>query len=105
MKSINNPLLAGAQGKLGNTIVFKVYSYGTVITKYPDMTGIIPSDRQVEKRNRFRRAVAFAKAILKDPEQKAAFQLRTLRKQTVFQAAISEYMKGFRILDVGHVQL
>ena len=48
--------------KIGD-IVIKQYGDKTVVSKYPDMSNIIPSDSQKQKRSRFAEAVAYAKTI------------------------------------------
>ncbi len=80
-------------GAVGKQIVFKQYKNRQVVTKFPDMSGIIPSAGQRKCRNLFKEAVAFAQAINNDPEKKKAYKGKTRKNQTVFNAAISEYMK------------
>jgi hypothetical protein len=80
-------------GAIGKQIVFKQYKDRQVVTKFPDMSGIIPSAGQRKCRNLFKEAVAYAKAINNDPEKKKAYLRKTAKKRNVFNAAISEYMK------------
>jgi hypothetical protein len=84
-------------GAIGKKIVVKQYKEGEVITKFPDMSGITASEGQRDCRNFFREAVAFARAIVNDPEKKKLYQKKAGKNQTVFNAAISEYMKKMRI--------
>lgn len=83
-------------GAISKQIVFKQYKDGQVITKFPDMSGIIASSGQRNCRNLFKEAVAFAKSINNDPEKKKAYLKKTAKNQTVFNAAISEYMKKMK---------
>lgn len=80
-------------GAIGKTLVHKQYKDGEVVTKFPDMTRIIASPGQRTYRDLFREAVAYAREINNDPEKKKAYQKKIGRNQTVFNAAISEYMK------------
>jgi len=64
-----------------------------VITKFPDISGIIASAGQRNCRNLFKEAVAYARGINNDPEKKKAYLRKTAKNQSVFNAAISEYMK------------
>ncbi len=79
-------------GAIGKKIVIKQYRNGTVITKYPDMTGITASGSQRECRNLFKEAVAFAREINNDPEKKKAFRKKIKKGKSVYNAAINEYM-------------
>jgi hypothetical protein len=83
-------------GAIGKKIVIKQYSDGEVITKFPDMSGIIASAGQRNCRNLFKEAVAFARAINNDPEKKKLYMKKAGRNRTVFNAAISEYMQKMK---------
>jgi hypothetical protein len=80
-------------GAIGKQIVFKQYKDGQVVTKFPDMSRIIASAHQRKCRSLFKEAVAYAKDINNDPEKKKAYKGKTRKNQTVYNAAISEYMK------------
>ena len=83
-------------GAVGKQIVFKQYKNRQVVTKFPDMSGIIPSAGQRKCRNLFKEAVAYARGINNDPEKKKAYLEKTPKNQSVFNAAISEYMKRMK---------
>jgi hypothetical protein len=80
-------------GAIGKTIVHKQYKDGEVVTKFPDMSDIIASKGQRRFRDLFKEAVAYAQDINNDPEKKKAYKRKIRKNQTVFNAAISEYMK------------
>ncbi len=82
------------QGTLGKQLVFKQYGDKTVVTAYPDMSNIIPSDLQKEKRNKFKEAVVFAKSVTKDPHLKVVYAAEAKPKQTVYHCALQAYLKG-----------
>jgi hypothetical protein len=65
-----------------------------VVTRYPDMSGIVDSEKQRERRNLFREAVVYAKWVICDEERKKAFRktLPRKRRRHVYQAAIRLYM-------------
>lgn len=94
--STNNPLLKHAHGRLGKFVVFKTYAYGTVISNYPDMSNVKPSKKQLAEKSRFGDAVRYAKAILADPEKKAAYQATLEPGKSVYHAAIREFMNRAR---------
>jgi hypothetical protein len=92
MARSNNLLLKGTSGALGKQLVVKQYAYGTVVTRYPDMSGIKPSRQQKQKRSTFRDAVAYAKEILRNPAKKAAYAKGLKKGETVYHTAIKEYL-------------
>lgn len=92
MARSNNVLLKDSSGQLGKTLVMKHYSYGTVLTKYPNMTNVKYNPKQKAEQSRFSKAVAYAQGVLKDPAQKAAFEATLKKGQTVYNAAIKAYL-------------
>jgi len=56
------------------------------------MTRIIPSPKQVQCRKLFGEAHAFAKNIMADPVQKAAWQKKCKRPHRVYNEAVRVYM-------------
>ena len=92
MARTDNPLLKGARGKIGKSIVVKQYSYGTVISVMPDMRRVKKSKLQELKQNWFADAVAYAQSILRDPKKKAAYAKKVPEGKTVYHTAIQEYL-------------
>ena len=80
------------RGAIGKEFVIKHYSYGAIRTRYPDMTRIIASAKQRKCRNLFKEAVEYAKQVIADPAEKAAWQKRLRRRNGVFNAAVKFYM-------------
>ncbi len=89
----NNLLIAGLSGTLKKQVVIKQYATGTVVSAYPDMSHIVPSEAQKSKRNRFKEAVAYAKTIMADPLKKSAYQANLPTGKTAYHAAIAEYLE------------
>lgn len=79
-------------GAIGKEYVIKHYRYGVIRTKYPDMTHIVASLRQRKCRDLFKEAVAYARAIIADPVKKTAWQKKLRKRNSVFNAAIKEFM-------------
>ncbi len=94
--SENNFLLQNVRGQLGKQIVIKHYGDKIVITAYPDMTRIEPSEKQKKRRSLFSEAVVYAKAIIADPELNELYKTE-VRKGTVYNYAIKEFMKAFSV--------
>ena len=92
MATLCNPLLKGLKGAVGKQLVFKQYQDKTVVTRYPDMSKVKPSEGQKEKRKRFAEAVAYATAINRNPQQKALYQQKVQNGQSVYHYALKEYL-------------
>ena len=93
MASTKNPLLTGSKGIRGGVlkqIVIKQYKHKTIVSKYPDMSAVIPSESQLKEKVRFADAVIFAKEIINDPVKKAAY--KRIDDLSVYHSAIKNYM-------------
>jgi hypothetical protein len=66
-------ILNKAKGKIGDEIVVKQYIYGTVITRYPDMSKVKKSALQKKENSLFKEAVKYAQSIIHDPKKKADY--------------------------------
>jgi hypothetical protein len=90
-----NHLLKGFSGHIDKTIVVKQYPGDrTIITSYPDMSKVKPNAAQLAAKARFGQAVAYAKNILNQTEEKRNAEIRlTKREGTLYHALIAEYMK------------
>jgi len=93
MARSRNLLLRNVQGQIGKELVVKKYGKKTVITKYPDMSGIKPSKLQKVKRSRFAEAVAYAQNILRNPALKAQYATKVKKGQSVYHYAIKEFLR------------
>ena len=92
-KGDNSILLRQVRGQIGKQIVVKHYGKKIVITSYPDMSRIKPSKQQQANRKLFAEAVSFARDIQNDPEKNALYKRRVKKGQTVYNCAISEYLR------------
>jgi hypothetical protein len=75
-----------------DNIIIKQYGDKTVVSKYPDMSNIIPSGGQLQKRSRFAEAVAYAKTISGSDIFKADFIKRRGAVKSVYQEALKEFL-------------
>ena len=91
MARTNHALLQQLSGALGKQLVFKKYGDKTVISKFPDMSGVKPGRRQLPGQKRFAPAVAYAKAINRNPLQKAVYSKKVKKGQSVYHYALKEY--------------
>ena len=79
-------LLGIVRGAVGKKYVVKHYRHGTVVTKYPDMKGIVPSVKQKTKRRLFRKAVLWAQGVYKDALLKEEWRKKLRKPKRLFQA-------------------
>lgn len=85
-------LSAKKNPRLGD-IVIKKYGDKTVVSKYPDMSNIIPSCAQKEKRSRFAEAVSYAKTINSSTILRNDFIKRVGEVKSVYQSALKEFLQ------------
>ena len=90
----NSFLLQGTSGAIGKQVVAKHYGKRTVLSKYPDMSGIKPSKAQKAKRSLFAKAVAYAQKINNSASLKEAYKKKVKKGKTVYHTAIKEYLKN-----------
>ena len=94
----NNSPLHGLAGRI-DTVIFKYYPHlnngkgKTVATKVPDMSRVKASPIQKLRREVFAEAVAYARNVKRDPEKRAAYEKVRKEGQSVFNAALSNYLK------------
>ncbi len=82
-------------GQLGKELVFKQYGSKTVVTKYPNMSNRVLSEKQLRINEIMADANYHAKGILANEELRNAAQVRlnTTRKK-LYTALIKEYFKN-----------
>jgi len=94
-KGRKDVLLAGVSGQIGKSIVVKQYKGGRiVVANYSGKSSKKPTKAQKAQRMLFKYAVAYAKKINNDPVKKAAYARKLKGRRTVFQAGLSEFLKG-----------
>ena len=67
-----------------------------MVTVYPNMSGVKPSEMQKEKRKVFAEAVAYARAINHDKEKKAEYQQKVKEGESVYHYALKEYLAAHK---------
>jgi hypothetical protein len=92
MARSKNALLKGLSGTVGKQFVFKQYRGKTVVSQYPDMSNVKPSELQKEKRSLFAEAVKFARSINNNPKQKAVYLKKAEKGQSAYHCALKEYL-------------
>lgn len=82
--------MEGTRGAFGKQIVYRVIGGKTFSSKYPDMSRVKPSAKQLAEKSKFADAVRFAQSIIHDPVRKAAYPVE--KGKSVFHTAIKDYL-------------
>ena len=93
MARMDDHLLKDLRGALGKQLVVKQYADKTIVTKYPRIRKVKPTERQQLYRTLFTEAVAHAKRINNDPQQRAIYLEKVKKGQSVYQYALKEYLE------------
>jgi hypothetical protein len=92
---INNPLLRGVSGKLGDTHVYKRLPNGMVVMANAPAERSKISKKQKESSERFKKAAGYAKRQMADPEMKAEYKKGvTYNKSSAYRVALTDYMNA-----------
>ncbi|WP_026904087.1 hypothetical protein [Pedobacter glucosidilyticus] len=88
----NNIILQGLSGALNKQIVFKTRNEKVFVCSYPDMSNVVPSEKQIKEKSRFSKAVRYAQSVLADPKKKQEVAAHTPPGKSVYHQAITDYM-------------
>ena len=95
-----NPIVERAQGKMGNLVFRRSHTGEMTITKLPDMSKVKWSKAQKAHRQRFKQAVAYAKAAMAEPTVRTVYEKTAAQKnKRPFDLAVSDYFKGHDLLS------
>ncbi len=98
MKKIKLPLsLRMLRGAIGKRFVIKHYAHGTVQTKFPDMTKIIPSGQQLACRLSFKTAVAEAKKIFDNAAERELWEEKLQSRRRLFNRIVQYLMENAKV--------
>ena len=89
------PTIKRIRGKMGNA-VFRLSHTGELsMTKVPDMSNVKWSKAQKAHRQRFKKAVTYAKAAMAEPKVRVLYEKMAAKKgKRPFDMAVSDYFKG-----------
>lgn len=87
-------LFKGFSGSVNRRIVFRQCGGKTVISRFPDRSNVIYSERQKREQRRFADAVSFARVVIADKGLKQIYSIKAalLRFRSAWNVAIAEYM-------------
>ena len=99
MKVKLNPTVERFRGKIGNMTYRVMYGKQTAM-KTPDMSKVRWSEAQQTERQRFREAIAYARAAMADPAVRAQYEKRgKTAKRQAFRVAVSDFYAGKNLLE------
>lgn len=101
--SKNNIVTDSLSGRIGN-VIFKDYGDKTVMSKCPDMSKVIKTEKQLDNQYNFKVAQAYAKKLINDPVKKAELTKTLKEGQKAYHAAISKYLKQIKIADLARTE-
>ena len=90
-----NPIIEQAHGQLGDMVFRRAHSGRMSLMRKPDMSKVAWSEAQAAHRERFKQAVAYARAALADPQTRAIYEQEAARKgKRAFDLAVSDFFHG-----------
>jgi hypothetical protein len=95
----DNVIMRFQRGKIAG-LIFRVWGENTVVSKAPDYSKIPRSEAQKANSNRFRGATRYGRRVLNDPVAYAYYSPKRRGIQTVWNVAISDYMKRPEIAEI-----
>ncbi|OQP47283.1 hypothetical protein A4H97_07205 [Niastella yeongjuensis] len=92
-----NVLLRLLSGQLNKEIVFKQYGDKTVMSKYPNMSNVVFTDKQLQVQEKMYEAHFRAKGIMANEELASAAQVRlNVTRNKLYTALIKDYFKNHK---------
>ncbi len=90
----------GLYGRFGGFIFRRSRKGSMVLSRMPNMKRVRWSKAQKEHRRRFKAAVVYAKAAMKDPVRKAYYEQMALERHSIpFNMAVSDYFKIMKAVE------
>lgn len=103
-KTRDNLFADGFTGKMGTNMVFRQKKSGTVIVaKSPRKTRNAPKESALKTRKTFKEGVAYAKAIMKDPQNavlKAAYEAVIKGDESAYNVALRDSCVPPKVTDL-----
>ena len=94
-----SPMVADIRGKVGDYVFRRSPDGQLVLSKVPDMSGVKWSKAQKAYRQRFKKAIAYAKAAMSDSKVRAVYEKMAAKENKLpFRMAVSDYLKGNDLL-------
>ncbi len=98
-ESKNNIVTHGLSGKIGDLLVFSQRNGKTIVSKVPVRTAE-STDAQLQVREKFQKAVFYAKGALADADTKALYKADAKNGKTAYNVAIADFFDAPDIRSV-----
>jgi hypothetical protein len=96
----NNPIMKGASGMLGKTVVYRETKNGTLIMANKPRKSGSPTDQQLMTMLRFEEGAQYAKSQISDPITKAEYAAAGASKgRSAYQAAMTDFLSKPRLIE------
>lgn len=93
-KSFKNVVTFGLSGLIGELLVFKQRAGKTIVSNRPSKTSKAPSVVMLAIRERFKKAVIYAKSVMTNTLLKAEYAATAKSDQSAFNMAFTDYQKA-----------
>lgn len=95
-----SPMLQEVRGRLGDYVFRRTHTGEVILSRVPDMSKVKWSKAQKAHRQRFKKAVAYARAAMAEPKVRAVYEkMAAKNNKRPFDMAISDYFKGNDLLS------
>lgn len=95
-----NPILEQVRGQVGD-LVFREVQGETVLSRKPDLSGVVVTEAQTAARERFRQATLYGKMVMADPTTKAIYEEEAKAKgQPVFSLTVADFFNAPSVDEV-----
>jgi hypothetical protein len=98
-ESKNNYVMFGMSGKLGKLLVFRQRAGKTFAMAVPTRTSAF-TEEQLEIQSKFKEAAAWARGILKDPENRKFYSSLATGGQSAFNMAIADWFTDPEVKEI-----
>jgi hypothetical protein len=99
VKAILHPAIRQLSGTMAGMTFRRMYGKQTIM-KTPDMSRVKWSKAQKEHRQRFRKAVIYARVAMADPIVRAKYEKAAAKKgKRPFHLAVSDFFQGKNLLE------
>lgn len=87
-------IFKGFSGSVNRQLLFRQFAGKTVVSKFPDRSAVVYSERQKREQKRFSDAVSFARVVIANEGLKQDYSIKAalLGFRSAWNVAIAEYM-------------
>ena len=95
-----SPMFQEIRGRLGDYVFRRTHTGEVILSKVPDMSRVKWSKAQKAHRQRFKKAVVYARAAMAEPKVRVVYEKMAAKmNKRPFDMAVSDYFKGNDLLS------